>query len=188
MFKEKHVLLPTLFLILLLLAGLLRWETETSKTLEKGAVNWRKDRWTGQIWLKGYHAEGTGEKPIGEKFEIPSEPRRPGTVFDRFLLASPDDEDPWGRIGLAKYGPPSDEDMLDYLSRVNPSDKETWAYRMTVEYFAAVEAWKQEVKQVEKNKEDAWFFRNTLGKAWVVLLSVSGLWVIISVRKSKENK
>ena len=183
MFKDKHVVIPIMLLVLLLAVGALRWKTEANKTFDQGVATWRIDRWTDQVWLKEYHGEGTAERPIGEKFKILDAPRSPGTGFDRLFLAPYTEKDPWGRTGFAKWGAPANEELQEYISRATAAEKETDTYRQAVEYFVAVEEWEQSVKKAEKNIENAWFLREGLTKVWFVLVFVSVLWLIIGIRK-----
>jgi len=46
--------MPLAVLIILGLAFGFRWETEAQKSFSDGVTKWRRDRWTGTLWLYAY--------------------------------------------------------------------------------------------------------------------------------------
>lgn len=51
---------PLIFLLILLLVFMLRWDTEASKTSNDEVLKWERDRWTGDLWMNYYTPKGSG--------------------------------------------------------------------------------------------------------------------------------
>lgn len=62
MIKNKRWLLPLVLLLVIVAASGLRWNQEATKTIDDGVIKWERDRWTGDLWLKGYTIGGSGVK------------------------------------------------------------------------------------------------------------------------------
>lgn len=58
--RGKRWVLPLVLLLVIVTASALRWNEEASKTLEDGVLRWERDRWTGDLWLKGYLIKQSG--------------------------------------------------------------------------------------------------------------------------------
>jgi len=59
---NRRLIIPGVILIILILGGLLRWNTEAQIREDGGVVTWKRDRWTGDLWMSIYSvSSGSGE-------------------------------------------------------------------------------------------------------------------------------
>lgn len=63
--KNKKIITLVFILIMLLALNYFRYDDAASKTFDNSVVKWRKDKWTGVIWLSGYAIDKTATRPVG---------------------------------------------------------------------------------------------------------------------------
>lgn len=61
---RKLWIIPSIILVLLLFAWFFRWDYTVTKTYNDGVAKWKKDCWTGQIWIEVYSLEINSEFPM----------------------------------------------------------------------------------------------------------------------------
>ena len=72
---ERRWIVPTVILLLLILAGVFRWSVEAQTTTDGEVTKWKRDRWTGALWLSNYNAGNSYEVlaniyRLGEQSEL----------------------------------------------------------------------------------------------------------------------
>lgn len=61
---KKPWVIPLIILVLFLFAWFFRWDYTATKTFDDGVAKWKKDCWTGQIWIEVYSPQINSEFPM----------------------------------------------------------------------------------------------------------------------------
>jgi len=180
--NNQRWILSCFILAILIVSGIFRWSHEADKSITEGVAAWKKDRWTGQVWLVGYAANDVRERPIGPEFEYNQNPPQI-TGFDKRLFeVEAGTTDPFGRIGLYKLLPPTEEQMQEYIKQrglldISPQELDG-VDRLVLEHLVKVDEWEQSVEQAERNIEAVWTKRSVLTKAWLAIMALNGIWLL----------
>ena len=166
MVTRKPWLIPSIILVLLILAIVFRWEYTATKTTVNNIFKWKFDRWTNQQWAERYSIKYSlgdfEEYPIFEPAKIPESIKQGQASVSAETI-----------YNAVKSGQVKVDDL---------NDESNQAFREYVrEKFDVEEQNKNTESSIRNN-------RNRLTTAWQISLIGTLLWLIYVMLKNNKNK